>query len=85
MTRKQEAAYRELSDTIIENLINIMEKEGVSFAQLAGRLNVSRAHVTTTLKPGHNMTIKTLIKFLQILGWRVKISFEKIPEKGDDA
>ncbi len=57
-----------------ELISRIMEVEGLSRAQLAGRLGRSKAFVTQTLGGKSNMTLRTLADFIWALGYTVELS-----------
>lgn len=71
----------ELSAEIVSNVLELMDSEKISSAELARRLDTSRAHVTNTVKIGHNMTLRTVIKLLTVMGYRMTVKFEKIEKE----
>lgn len=56
-----------------EQIAKIMEEEHVSKAELASRLNKSKAFVTQLLGGGRNMTIRTLADVMTALGYSPSI------------
>jgi transcriptional regulator with XRE-family HTH domain len=63
-----------------ELIFELMEKEGVSKAQLAERIGASRAHITQALSGARNMTVHTLADLSFVLGH--KIELEALPLHG---
>ncbi len=57
---------------ILEELVVHMEKQGMTRAELAKRLGVSRSFVTQVLKGSPNLTIRTLFRVL----WAAGLSLE---------
>jgi transcriptional regulator with XRE-family HTH domain len=60
-----EAARNEISDQIHA----VMEREGVSKAELARRLGKSRAYVTKLLQGNNNFTIDSAVRVARALGY----------------
>ncbi len=46
-----------------EEILNLMEREGISKADLAKALGKSKAYITQALSGGRNMTLRTLAGF----------------------
>jgi len=59
---------------------DVMTKTGVSRSELARRLKVSRPMVTHILSGRQNMTIRTMVRVLRVLGYELNISAKKIRE-----
>ena len=57
-----------------ELISRLMESESVSKAELAKRLNRSRAYVTQVLSGSRNMTMHTFADFAFALGHRVELT-----------
>src|SRR5438445_1681053 len=51
-----------------EDICQLMRDQGLSRADVAARLGVSRAYVTKVLNGNPNLTIKTLLKLSDALG-----------------
>lgn len=68
----QEAAMIEASELIARAL----ESSGVSRAELARRLDVSRGEITARLKGERNITVRTLAETLHALGERLVLTTE---------
>jgi transcriptional regulator with XRE-family HTH domain len=51
-----------------EEILRLMEKEGITKAQLAKTLGKSKAYVTQALAGGRNMTLRTLAAFAWACG-----------------
>jgi transcriptional regulator with XRE-family HTH domain len=63
-----------------EDICQLMRDQGLSRAEVAARLEVSRAYVTKVLNGNPNLTIKTLVKLSDALGREVVIQFRrKVP------
>ena len=56
-----------------EMILGLMEREGVTKAELAERIQASRAHVTQVLDGSRNMTVHTLADLAFALGHRVEL------------
>lgn len=69
---------QQLSNNISALLLELMQQEHITPAELSRRLDSSRASVSNTLKPGRNMTLQTLVKYLRVLGYRVRLEVERI-------
>ncbi len=53
----------------------LMESEGVTQKELAGKIGVSPARVTQILSGERNLTIKTIVKIATAMGMRPRIDF----------
>ena len=58
-----------------EDICGLMRDQGLSRAEVAARLGVSRAYVTKVLNGNPNLTIKTLVKLSDALGRDLVIHF----------
>lgn len=63
-----------------EFVARLMERQGVSKAELARRLGKSRAYVTQLLRGSTNLTVRTLAEVAYALGAEVKL--EAVPFGG---
>ena len=77
--RKQVSAETLVAEAS-ELIAKLMAKENVSKADLARRLNRSRAWVTQLLSGRANMTIRTLAEVSFALGAEVKLSGQPAPD-----
>ena len=57
---------------LIENLVSYREKKGLTQKQLADKLGVKQ-QVVDRVENGSNITLETLIKFLDVLGIVLKV------------
>lgn len=73
----QEAAMIDAAELIARAL----EASGLSRADLARRLGVSRAEVTARLKGERNITVRTLAETLHVLGETLKIESERSEQR----
>lgn len=73
---EREALALQASELIFE----LMEKEGINKAELAERLDASRAYITQILSGSRNMTMHTLADLTYALGH--KIGLEALPLHG---
>jgi transcriptional regulator with XRE-family HTH domain len=64
---EEEWAAFEYMQNVSDQIAEYMEKQGVSRAELARRLDTSKAFVTKVLRGDANMTMKTLVKVLHAL------------------
>jgi len=58
-----------------EDICRLMRDQQISRAEVAERLDVSRAYVTKVLNGNPNLTIKTLLKLSDALGRELAIRF----------
>ena len=63
----------ELILDLTEQIISMMTKLGLTRTELAGRLGVSKAHVTKLLNGNTNITLKTMTVLARSLGCDVTI------------
>lgn len=66
---EQETLFLEATEVLCE----LLDREGVSRAELARRLGKSRGFVTQTLSGEKNLTLKTLAHFATVLGYRLSV------------
>lgn len=52
---------------VTEDAIEIMQKQGISRAELASRMGVSRAHVTQVLNAHPNLTLRSIAQLATAL------------------
>ncbi len=62
---------------VAEKLAETREKMGLTQAELAHKMNVSQQLISRIESGSDNITIETLIKFLEILGVTLRIGVEK--------
>lgn len=72
-----EAAKIELA----EQIYIAMRDLGVTEAELARRMGVSRAYVNKVLKGAANLTIESMVKIGRSLGREFKFSFDRVKDK----
>ncbi|ACV67690.1 helix-turn-helix domain-containing protein [Desulfohalobium retbaense] len=70
---EQEMQYEELLHTVSEEINRIMCKEGLTKAELADKMGVSRPYITKLLR-GTNVSLQTLAKVASALGYKTCIS-----------
>lgn len=71
---------------INEQIVSEMEKEGISRAELAARMQVDKAQITRMLNGPSNLTLKTVVSAASALGCRVSVpELVKIAEKKNRA
>ncbi len=68
-----------------EQIFVLMEDKDITEAELARRLNTSRAYVNKVLQGSTNFTVESLVKIGMALGCELKIEFtkEKVSERVD--
>ena len=74
-----ETEYRK--QWIANELVGLMEAQGVSRSELAKRMEVQPSRVTSMLSGGNNFTIETLVRAGRALGSDVEIRF--VPARED--
>ncbi|MFO8082441.1 MAG: helix-turn-helix transcriptional regulator [Armatimonadota bacterium] len=62
-----------------------MDEQGVSQAELARRLGVSRQHISAFLADPGNPTLKTMVDMAHALGLRVNVELAPAEESEDEA
>ncbi len=67
----------ELILEVTEAVSVVMEKEGISKAQLAKRLGKTKGFISQLLSGGRNLTLRTLAGLVDALGYRVTITVSK--------
>jgi transcriptional regulator with XRE-family HTH domain len=55
-----------------EEILHLMQKEGITKADLAKALGKSKAYVTQALAGGRNMTLRTLAAFAWACGYSIR-------------
>ncbi len=65
VTRRQQLLFEQERAVMLatEEILQLMEREGISKADLARALGKSKAYVTQALSGGRNMTLRTLAAF----------------------
>lgn len=74
-----ETEYRK--QWIANELVGLMEAQGVSRSELAKRMEVQPSRVTSMLSGGNNFTVETLVRAGRALGSDVEIRF--VPARED--
>jgi len=74
-----EAEYRKLM--IVEELLTLMEENGVTRGELAKRMEVQPSRVTSMLTGANNFTIETLVRAGRAVGADLELHF--VPMKKD--
>jgi transcriptional regulator with XRE-family HTH domain len=70
---RREFVREELAFAATELVSELMEKEGISKAELAKRIGKSKAYVTQVLSASRNMTMHTLAELAYVLGYRIEL------------
>ena len=66
---------------ITEKIIELMQKEKISKANLAKRLKKSKGYITQLLDGSRNFTIKTIADIFHVLGYSLKIEEDKYKQR----
>ena len=74
-----ETEYRK--QWIANELVGLMEAQGVSRSELAKRMEVRPSRVTSMLSGGNNFTVETLVRAGRALGSDIEIRF--VPARED--
>lgn len=72
-----EAAKGDFIMDVTESICEILEKEGISRQQLAGRIGRSKGFVSQVLNGARNMTLATLAEIAHALKYSPSIRFQK--------
>jgi transcriptional regulator with XRE-family HTH domain len=67
---------------ILEQISEIMEKKGISKANLAKRLGTSKAYITKMLGLNTNFTLKSLVKLSNSIDMKISIHLHPAETKG---
>ncbi len=59
---------------INEQLVKLLQEQGVSKSVLAQRLGVSNAYISKLLNGNENLTIKQLVKIATVLGCKIDVA-----------
>jgi transcriptional regulator with XRE-family HTH domain len=59
---------------LFEDILRIMEEQGVTRSELASRLSVSKAYITKLFNDSTNVTLHTLVRVSLALGRDVEIA-----------
>jgi transcriptional regulator with XRE-family HTH domain len=59
---------------VYEDILRVMEEQGVTRAELANRLSCSKAYVTKLFNDSTNVTLHTLVRIALALGCDVELS-----------
>ena len=68
-----EFLLEEVKLAFAEELYRLLEEQGVTRTQLAGRMGTSRAYVTRILRTDYNLTAETMVKVALALDARVSL------------
>jgi transcriptional regulator with XRE-family HTH domain len=66
---------------LCEQIYSIMEQEGIAKAELARRLQTSRAYITKLLQGSANFTLESLVKVARALGCNVTVTLRSQAEE----
>jgi ribosome-binding protein aMBF1 (putative translation factor) len=69
---------------VTEEAAEIMERQGISRAELAARMGVSRAYVTQLLNARPNLTLRSLAQLAIALQTKLSIHLDTDPAGADD-
>ena len=67
----------ELILEVTEAVSAVMQEEGISKSQLAKRLGKTKGFISQLLSGGRNLTLRTLARLVDALGYRVTITVSK--------
>lgn len=73
-----ETTAEELSNLIVQELLELMDQQGIRPSDLAKGMEKSRADIAGLLRPGRNFTLLTLCKIADGLGYFPVITFKKL-------
>lgn len=76
-------AQGDLIMEVTETICELLEKEGVSRKELAGRLGKTKGFVSQLLNGGRNLTLRTLADILHVLGYKVSLTPQKIRQENN--
>ncbi len=61
-----------------ETILRLMEKEGITRAELARRIGKSKGHISQLLNGDRNMTLRTLAEISYALGHRIRVDAQPL-------
>jgi len=70
---ESEAEYRKLM--IVEELLQLMEEQGITRSELAKRMGVQPSRVTSMMTGSNNFTIETLVRAGRAVGADIELHF----------
>lgn len=70
--------FTDLSENVLSILNNLMEHEKMTRSEIAKQINTSVANVTQSMRPGANLTLKTLNRLLYALGYTLEVKAVKL-------
>jgi plasmid maintenance system antidote protein VapI len=76
-----EAEYRK--QWIVDELLGLMEEQGITRGELAKRMEVQPSRVTSILSGANNFTIETLVRAGRAVGADIELHF--VPMKKDES
>ena len=76
-----EYAFFRVSDRFVAQIAIAMDEQGVSQAELARRLDVSRQHISAFMADPGNPTLQTIVEMAHALGLRVTMELEPAPQR----
>jgi plasmid maintenance system antidote protein VapI len=68
-----EAVYRKLM--VVEELLKLMEEQGITRGELAKRMGVQPSRVTSMMTGANNFTIETLVRAGRAVGADIELRF----------
>ncbi len=78
-------AFFRASDRFVAQICIAMDEQGVSQAELARRLGVSRQHISAFMADPGNPTLQTIVEMAHALGLRVNIELTPAEASEDEA
>ncbi len=76
-------AQEDLIMEVTETLCELLEEEGFSRKELAGRLGKSKGFVSQLLNGGRNLTLRTVADILHVLGYKVSLTPQKLRQESN--
>jgi len=80
LERDPEFVAELLALTVVEQIHELMEKQGVNRSQLAERMGVSRAYVTKLFGSPPNMTLQSIAQLALALGLKPEVKLVAVGE-----
>lgn len=73
-----DSTFTELSNDVVNAIVAVMETDKVTRSQLAKELGTSVANITQCIRPGTNMTLKTINRMLFTMGYKLDVQAVKL-------
>lgn len=81
--RSQTVSGAAVQQNVVDQIDRVLRAESVNRSELSKRLGISKPATTTLLSPGGNLTIRSMTRVADALGYTVDVTLRKIAESAD--